>query len=105
MENNSNTHEWVRYDTSENRLCTVGITRRAQKELGEIVYIELPVVGKFVAQGEELAVLESTKAATDIYSPVSGTILEVNLKLKETPELINASPEELGWICKIRAKE
>ena len=94
----TDSHEWIRVYGKEG---LVGISRHAQKELGEIVYIELPEVGKEVKAGEEIAVLESTKAAADIYSPVSGTILRVNEKLKKDPALINTSPEEEGWIFEV----
>lgn len=94
----SESHEWINL---EGTIGTVGISQHAQGELGDIVYIELPQVSKKVKAGEEAAVLESTKAAADVYSPVSGTIQEVNLKLKDQPELINHSPENEGWIYKI----
>lgn len=96
------THEWV---TLENGVGTVGISSYAQKELGEIVYVEFPEIGKQVEAGQEVAVLESTKAAADVYSPISGTIEEINKSLKETPDLINQSPENEGWIFKIRIKD
>lgn len=92
------THEWVKL---ENGVAKVGITEHAQKELGDIVYIELPKVGHQVKEGDTTAVLESTKAAADFYSPVSGTITEVNEKLKEDSGLINQSAEKEGWIYKI----
>lgn len=94
------THEWVRQDTDE--LCTVGITDIAQDLLGELVFVELPQVGKVFAQGEECAVVESVKAASDVYLPLEGTIEEVNQALIETPELINSDPYESGWLFKIR---
>lgn len=93
------THEWI--DTKEG-IGTVGVTDFAQKELGDIVYVELPKVGKQVKAGEEIAVLESTKAAADIYSPVSGTIVEINQSLTNNSELVNKSPENEGWIFKIK---
>lgn len=92
-------HEWIE---EQNQVGTVGITEHAQNELGDIVYVELPKIGKMVKAGEEAAVLESTKAAADIYSPVSGTIVEVNMSLVETPELVNSSPQKDGWIFKIK---
>ena len=91
-------HEWIICDKN---IGTVGITLFAQKELGEIVYVELPQVGAIVKKGEELAVLESTKAAADIYAPVSGKIIEVNNELIDHCGLINEFPETKGWICKI----
>ena len=90
----TDTHEW--YLDGK-----VGISKYAQQELGEIVYIELPKVGQVVKAGEEIAVLESTKAAADIYSPISGTITAVNMKLKEDVDLLNQSPEEEGYLFEI----
>jgi glycine cleavage system H protein len=95
----TDTHEWIQI---EKEIGIVGITQHAQKELGDIVFVELPKVGKTVQKGKEAAVLESTKAAADIYSPVSGEILEVNSQLSQSPQLINQSPETEGWIFKIR---
>jgi glycine cleavage system H protein len=92
-------HEWI--DVTE-EVGTVGITSFAQKELGEVVYIELPIMGKQVKAGDEIAVLESTKAAADIYSPVSGEIIAVNHALKEKPDLLNKFPETEGWLFKIK---
>ena len=95
----SDSHEWINLENSEK--AVIGITNYAQKELGDIVYVELPQVGKVVKASQEIAVLESTKAASDIYTPVSGTIVEVNEKLVDSHELINQSPEKDGWIAKI----
>jgi len=95
----TDSHEWIELEGEET--ARVGITKYAQRELGDIVYVELPIVGKEVHAKEQVAVLESTKAATDVYSPLSGTIIEVNIALKKNPELINESPEEKGWIYKI----
>lgn len=95
----SETHEWIHID---NDVGTVGISNHAQKELGDIVFVELPKIGKNVKAGEEVAVLESTKAAADVYSPVSGTILEVNANLSNASELVNQSPEKEGWLFKIK---
>lgn len=91
-------HEWVKV---EGDIGTVGISQYAQKELGDIVYVELPKVEYAVKAGEVTAVLESTKAAADVYSPVSGTIVAVNSSLKEASELINQSPEDKGWLFKV----
>jgi len=91
-------HEWV---NASGNVATVGITEFAQDELGDIVYVELPEVGQKVSIGEDIAVLESTKAAADVYSPVTGEIAEVNVKLKESPDLINSSSEDEGWIFKV----
>lgn len=92
------THEWI--DVKDG-LGTVGISTFAQKELGDIVYVELPKIGKQVKKGEEAAVLESTKAAADVYSPVSGKIVEINTALNQTPELVNTAPETQGWLFKL----
>jgi glycine cleavage system H protein len=94
------THEWVRQDTDD--LCTIGITDIAQELLGELVFVELPAVGKQFSQGEECAVVESVKAASDIYLPIEGTIEEVNQALIENPEWVNTDPYESGWLFKIR---
>ena len=95
----TDSHEWIEINGD---IGTVGVTNYAQGELGDIVYVELPQVGKDVKQGEEAAVLESTKAAADIYTPVSGTITEVNQALSDASELINQSPIGKGWIFKIK---
>lgn len=99
MKKFSDSHEWV---DVQNGVGTVGVTEYAQKELGDIVYVELPTVGKSVKAGEEAVVLESTKAAADVYSPISGEILEVNNKLTEASELVNESAETDGWLFKIK---
>lgn len=92
-------HEWI---DAQNGIGTVGISDHAQKELGEVVYVELPAVGKHVQAGEEVAVLESTKAAADIYAPVSGEIVAINQKLGDFVHYINSSAEEEGWLFKIK---
>ena len=92
------THEWIDVKEEKGR---VGISSRAQKELGEIVYVELPKVGQEVKAGEEIAVLESTKAAADIYSPVSGKVTHVNEKVKEDPSLMNTDPEGEGYLFEL----
>lgn len=94
----SPSHEWIRI---ENDIGTIGITAYAQKELGEVVYIELPKVGSTVRLGDEICVLESTKAAADVYSPVSGKVTQVNEQLKDKLELLNQAPENEGWLFKI----
>jgi len=96
----TDSHEWILL--SDDGHGVVGITRHAQSELGNVVYIELPAVGREVKIGEEIAVLESTKAAADIYSPVSGVITEINQALATASESINHSPESDGWLYKIR---
>jgi len=98
MKKFAETHEWIDVDEGKGR---VGISAHAQKELGEIVYVELPKVGQEIKAGEEVAVLESTKAAADIYSPVSGKIIAVNEKVKEDPSLMNKSPEGEGYLFEI----
>lgn len=95
----SQTHEWIEVKGGTG---IVGVSEFAQKELGDIVYVELPHTGKVVKQGDPIAVLESTKAAADVYTPVSGTIGEVNQNLKNSPELINQHPENSGWLFTIQ---
>lgn len=96
------THEWIKV---EGDTGYVGISAYAQNELGEVVYVQLPEVGSHVKSGEEIAVLESTKAAVDIYSPVSGTITTINTAVKQNPSLINSSPEADGWLFQIKISE
>jgi glycine cleavage system H protein len=96
------THEWIEVEGS---FGTVGVTHHAQKELGDIVHVELPKIGKEVKAGQEVVVLESTKAAADVYSPVSGIISAVNEALKEDSGLVNRLPETDGWLFKIQIKE
>lgn len=91
-------HEWI---DVKGGVATVGVSNYAQEELGDIVYVELPTVGKIVKAGDEVAVLESTKAAADVYTPVSGEIVEVNEKLKDASDLVNSSPQDQGWIFKL----
>lgn len=95
-------HEWIKV---ENGIGTVGITDHAQKELGKVVYIELPSVGKHVKAGQEVAILESTKAAADIYTPVSGEIVEINQKLADFIHQVNTSAEKEGWLYKIKLSD
>lgn len=96
------THEWIE---TEGRRARVGISHYAQKELGDIVYVELPKIGQEVKAGDIACVLESTKAAADVYSPVSGTIIAVNNAVKENPEMINKSAEKEGWLFDIDFKD
>lgn len=91
-------HEWVRM---EGELAVVGITEFAQSELGDLVFVDLPVNGKAVTQGGVLCVVESTKAASDVYSPLHGTVAEVNSALSNDPGLINKTPYTEGWIVKL----
>ncbi len=95
----SETHEWIHLEGS---LGTVGITDFAQKELGEIVYVELPKIGQKVKAGSEICVLESTKAAADVYAPVTGKITAVNEGLRKIPSAINQYAETGGWLFKIQ---
>ncbi len=94
----SKEHEWVRIDGDD---AYIGITAFAAKELGDITYVELPREGSDIIVGDSLGVVESVKAASDVYSPVSGTVLAVNKNLDDDPGIINRSPEERGWICKL----
>jgi glycine cleavage system H protein len=93
-------HEWVR-DNGDGTV-TLGITDHAQELLGDLVFVEVPEIGSEVEAGGEIAVVESVKAASDVYSPVSGEVVEANEALADTPESVNDSPYENGWICKIR---
>lgn len=94
------THEWSLLDDSG--IVTVGITDYAQNSLGDVVYVELPEVGRMVKQNEQVAVVESVKAASDIYAPVSGSIVAINDGLADSPEAINESPYDKGWFFKIK---
>ena len=91
------THEWVR--KREDGTFLVGITDHAQAALSDVVYVELPQVGDSFDAGQSFAVAESVKAASDLYAPMAGTVVEVNSQLEEAPELVNESPYELGWIA------
>ena len=96
----ASTHEWI--SVNEDGLVTVGISDHAQEALGDIVFVELPEAGASVNSKEEVAVVESVKAASDIYSPLTGEVVEINELLLDSPETVNASPYELGWFFKIR---
>lgn len=91
-------HEWVRI---EGEIAVVGITEFAQSELGDLVFVDLPAIGKQVATHGNLCVVESTKAASDVYSPIAGNVTEVNSALTDDPSLINKSPYSDGWIAKL----
>ena len=93
------THEWVKYD---GKIATVGITDFAQDQLSDLTYVELPTPGDSFSAQEEVAVVESVKAASDVYAPLSGTITAINKNLIEKPELINADPYGEGWIFKMQ---
>ncbi|CDU23869.1 probable Glycine cleavage system H protein, mitochondrial precursor [Sporisorium scitamineum] len=94
-------HEWVSFDDATN-IGTVGITDYAQKSLGDVVFIELPEAGAQVKKGDDIGAVESVKAASDIYAPVSGQIETVNKKLNDEPSLLNKAPESDGWLCQIK---
>lgn len=93
-------HEWVRIE--EDGLMTVGISDHAQELLGDLVFVELPEVGTEFVAGDECCVVESVKAASDVYMPVSGEIIEVNEELVDEPEIINSSPYDNGWLFKVQ---
>jgi glycine cleavage system H protein len=96
-------HEWARAE--EDGTVTVGISDHAQELLGDIVFVELPEVGKEISQSADVAIVESVKAASDVYSPISGEVTEVNEALNDNPEIINASPYEDGWFFKIKPQD
>jgi glycine cleavage system H protein len=95
-------HEYVRLDGD---VATVGITDHAQEQLGDIVFVELPQVGKSVEQGGEAAVVESVKAASEVYAPLSGEVIEVNAALEGEPAKVNADPLGDGWFLKLKIKD
>lgn len=92
-------HEWVKLDGD---IAIVGITDYAQAALGDLVFVEMPDAGKQVALGDEMVVVESVKAASEVYAPISGEIVELNEALADAPSLINTEPYAGGWICKMR---
>ena len=98
----SKDHEWIEID---NDIATIGITNHAQESLGDIVFVELPTVGKQVTSNEEVCVIESVKAASDIYTPIDGEIIEVNEKLNDNGALVNEDPENTAWIFKLKISE
>ena len=91
-------HEWVRVDGA---IATIGISNHAQEQLGDVVFVELPEVGRQVRQKGPMAVVESVKAASDVYAPVSGKVVEVNQALNDDPALVNSGAESSGWFCKL----
>ena len=95
----SNEHEWIRVESD---VGTIGITNYAQEQLGDVVFVDVPQVGRRVAKGESIAVVESVKAASDIFAPVSGEVVEANAALSETPGDVNTEPMGKGWFFKIR---
>ncbi len=92
-------HEWIKID---GEIATVGITEYAQGELGDIVYLDLPKIGQKVNHGSTFGTIEAVKAVSDLYSPVEGEVVEVNLNLNSSPELVNKFPYEDGWMIKIK---
>ncbi|AGE19814.1 MULTISPECIES: glycine cleavage system protein GcvH [Serratia] len=99
----ASSHEWVRAEG--NGVYTVGITEHAQELLGDMVFVDLPEVGRTVAAGEDCAVAESVKAASDIYAPISGEIVAVNAELESSPELVNSEPYGDGFLFQIKASD
>jgi len=98
----SKDHEWI---SIENEIATIGITDHAQESLGDIVFIELPKVGRLINAGDQVGVVESVKAASDLFAPISGEIIEVNNELTNSPQLINSDPENSGWYMKIKLND
>ncbi len=96
-------HEWIRLE--DDGSVTIGVTDHAQELLGDVVYVELPEIDSEVALEDEIAVVESVKAASDIYAPLSGTIIEVNETLEDAPETVNSSPYDDGWMFKMKPSE
>src|SRR5579871_1254243 len=95
----SKEHEWIRV---EGEVGTIGITNYAQEQLGDVVFVDVPAAGRKIAKGESVAVVESVKAASDIFAPVSGEVVEANAALSETPGDVNAEPMGKGWFFKVR---
>ena len=95
-------HEWIKVDDNN---VIVGISDHAQNELGEVVFVELPAIGDEFVSGDEAAVVESVKAASEVYTPISGEVIEVNEALEENPELVNTSPYEEGWFFKLKVSD
>src|SRR5450759_1539044 len=95
-------HEWV---SADGDIGTVGITFHAQKELGDIVYVDLPKIGAIVARGDTLGSVESVKAVSDIFAPVSGEVIEINETLATAPEMINQDPHQEAWLVKLRLSQ
>jgi glycine cleavage system H protein len=98
----SKEHEWVRIDGD---VATVGISDYAQGQLGDVVYVELPAVGKQVEQDKEAAVVESVKAASEVYAPISGEVVEVNATLADAPATVNEAPTGAGWFFKLKIRD
>ena len=98
----TNDHEWLKI---ENEVGIIGITDYAQESLGDITFVELPSLGDSLAKGDAFGVVESVKAASDLYMPVGGEILEVNAELENSPEILNKNPYENGWLLKIKIQD
>ena len=98
----SKDHEWVRFDGD---VATVGISKHAADALGDVVFVEVPEVGKVVSKGDGFAVVESVKAASDVYAPVSGEVVESNDALATAPETVNSAAETDGWFAKIKVSD
>ncbi|PMR75027.1 glycine cleavage system protein GcvH [Billgrantia endophytica] len=99
----NDSHEWV-LDNGDGTV-TIGITDHAQEALGDVVFVELPEIGRTLAKGDEFGVIESVKAASDLYAPVAGDVVEVNEALEDAPETVNEAPYEDGWIMKVRIED
>lgn len=97
-------HEWVRLE-ADGETAVIGITDHAQELLGDVVFVELPEVGAELAAGDEAGVVESVKAASDIYAPVSGEVLEINDGLEDAPEIVNSEPYDDGWFFKVKLSD
>lgn len=97
-------HEWVRLE-EDGETATVGITDHAQDLLGDVVFVELPELDAVIAAGEEAGVVESVKAASDIFSPISGTVIEINDALEDSPEFVNSDPYDDGWFFKLKISD
>ena len=98
----SKEHEWIRVDGD---VATIGITQHAAEQLGDLVFVDLPAIGKTVAPGDEAAVVESVKAASEVYAPISGEVVEVNSVLADEPGKVNESPEDDGWFLKLKLSD
>lgn len=99
----SKTHEWVRVEADNT--VTIGISEHAQKLLGDVVFVECPKMGALFQAGQETGVIESVKAASDLYAPMSGEVIEINSELAQNPELVNQQPYGSGWIYRIQASD
>ncbi|MEJ1157781.1 glycine cleavage system protein GcvH [Prosthecomicrobium sp. N25] len=98
----SRDHEWIRIDGN---VATIGISQYAQAQLGDVVFVDLPETGKAIEKGKEAAVVESVKAASEVYAPISGTVFEVNAALTDNPGLVNEDPEGRGWFVKLHVPQ